>query len=52
MLDGPGDDRLWTLADAVARARLAAPDQVALVAEILDALARRASRPSARSFRR
>jgi len=52
MLDEPGDDRLWTLADAVARARLAAPDQVALVVEILEALARRSTRPSARSFRR
>lgn len=37
------DDRLWTLADAVARARTAAPEQVALVVEILDALARRAA---------
>ena len=51
-LDGDGDDRLWALADAVARARHAAPDQVALVIEILDALARRAHRPATRSFRR
>lgn len=51
-LDGDGDDRLWALADAVARARHAAPDQVALVVEILDALARRAHRPATRSFRR
>lgn len=51
-LDGDGDDRLWALADAVARARHAAPDQVALVVEILDALARRAARPAPRSFRR
>ncbi len=51
-LDGDGDDRLWALADAVARARHAAPDQVALVVEILDALARRAHRPASRSFRR
>lgn len=46
------DGRLWTLADAVARARRAAPDQVALVVEILDALARRGARPAPRSFRR
>jgi GAF domain-containing protein len=45
------DDRLWALADAVARARAAAPDQVALVIEILDALARRATRTGSR-FRR
>jgi GAF domain-containing protein len=51
-IDGAGDERLWTLADAVARARLAAPDQVGLVVEILEALARRASRPSARPHRR
>lgn len=46
------DGRLWALADAVARARRAAPDQVGLVVEILDALARRGSRPAPRSFRR
>jgi GAF domain-containing protein len=55
-LDDDGDGRLWALADAVARARTAAPDQVGLVIEILDALARRAARPAARpaarSFRR
>lgn len=51
-LDADDDDRLWALADAVARARHAAPDQVALVVEILDALARRAARPAPRSFRR
>jgi len=51
-LDADGDDRLWALADAVARARRAAPDQVALVVDILDALARRASRPGPRSYRR
>ncbi len=50
-LDGDTDDRLWALADAVARARQAAPDQVALVIEILDALARRAPRHGQRSFR-
>jgi GAF domain-containing protein len=51
-LDGDGDDRLWALADAVARARGAAPDQVALVIEILDALARRRQHSTPRSFRR
>jgi len=51
-LDGEAGSRLWALADAVARARTAAPDQVTLVIEILDALARRAVRPAARSFRR
>ena len=44
--------RLWTLADAVARARRASPEQVGLVIEILDALARRSVRPAPRSFRR
>lgn len=38
------DDGLWALADAVARARHAAPDQVALIVDVLDALARRAPR--------
>jgi len=51
-LDDDEGARLWALADAVARARRAAPDQVALVVEILDALARRGSRPAPRSFRR
>jgi GAF domain-containing protein len=51
-LDDDEGARLWALADAVARARGAAPDQVALVVEILDALARRGSRPAQRSFRR
>lgn len=46
-----GDGSLWALADAVARARAAAPGEVTLVIEILDALARRAPRPSSR-FRR
>jgi GAF domain-containing protein len=36
-LGADGDDRRWALADAVARARSAAPDQVALVIEIMDA---------------
>jgi hypothetical protein len=44
--------RLWTLADAVGRARRASPEQVGLVIEILDALARRSARPAPRSFRR
>ncbi len=47
-----GDDALWALADAVARARAAAPGEVALVIDILDALARRAHRPAPRTFRR
>jgi GAF domain-containing protein len=51
-LDDGDDGRSWALADAVARARRAAPDQVELVVEILDALARRGSRPAPRSFRR
>ena len=51
-LDDEAGGRLWALADAVARARHAAPDQVGLVIEILDALARRAERPGSRSFRR
>lgn len=46
-----GDGSLWALADAVARARAAAPGEVALVIEILDALGRRAPRPPSR-FRR
>lgn len=36
----------WRLADAVARARTADPDQLELVQEILDALARRTRRPA------
>jgi GAF domain-containing protein len=51
-LDGPEGGRLWALADAVARARTAAPEQVGLVADILEALGRRAPRPGHRSFRR
>jgi GAF domain-containing protein len=47
-----GDDGLWALADAVARARAAAPGDVALVVDILDALARRAQPPAPRTFRR
>ena len=51
-LDDEGGGRLWALADAVARARHASPDQLGLVVEILDALARRSARPAPRSFRR
>ncbi len=47
-----GEDGLWALADAVARARAAAPGEVALVIDILDALARRAPRATPRTFRR
>jgi GAF domain-containing protein len=42
---------VWRLADAVARARTAAPEQTELVADILDALARRAE-PASRRYRR
>lgn len=38
----------WRLADAVARVRKAAPDQLALVVDILEALARRSARGSGR----
>jgi GAF domain-containing protein len=38
----------WALADAVAKVRGAAPEQLALVVEILEALARRAGGPSGR----
>jgi len=47
-----GDDGLWALADAVARARAAAPGEMALVIDILDPLARRAPRATPRTFRR
>lgn len=47
-----GEDGMWALADAVARARAAAPGDVALVIDILDALGRRAQRPAPRTFRR
>lgn len=50
--DLEADDRLWALADAVARARAAAPDQVGLVVEILEALARRAVPRSGPRLRR
>jgi GAF domain-containing protein len=48
-LDADPADRLWRLADAAARARAADPDQVDLVADILEALARRRPR-SARGY--
>ena len=51
-LDDEGGGRLWALADAVARARHASPDQLGLVEEILEAFARRSARPAPRSFRR
>lgn len=51
-LDDEADGRLWALADAVARARHSSPDQVGLVIEILEALARRSTRHAPRSFRR
>jgi GAF domain-containing protein len=51
-LDAEGGGRLWALADAVARARHASPDQLGLVVEILEALARRSARTTPRSFRR
>lgn len=43
-----GSSGIWRLADAVARARAVAPDQVALVADILEALAKRAAPPAGR----
>lgn len=49
--DGSGDAAgpgTWQLADAVARVRTAAPEQLALVVDILEALARRAARPASR----
>jgi len=51
-LDNEGGGRLWALADAVARARHASPDQLGLVVEILEALARRSTPAGRRSFRR
>jgi len=49
-VDADGDDGLWALVDAVAAVREAAPDQLALVGEILGALARH-SGPDARHGR-
>ena len=41
---GSDDDPLWTLADRVGRLRAADPGQVALLADLLDVLIRRAER--------
>ncbi len=49
--DGGSGTGVWRLADAVARARTAAPEQAELVADILDALARRAQ-PATGRYRR
>ena len=49
--EGGGGTGVWRLADAVARARAAAPEQVELVADILEALARRAE-PAGGRYRR
>lgn len=51
--EGDGGPRtgVWRLADAVARARAAAPEQAELVADILEALARRAE-PAGGRYRR
>ncbi len=49
-LDEEGGDT-WALADVVARVRDADPSQVGLVRDILDALVRRAERPSAGRYR-
>jgi hypothetical protein len=49
--NGDGEEErasIWRLADAVARAGNAAPDQINLVSEILEALARRAEPRSGR----
>jgi len=40
-LDGDADDAFWSLVDVIARIRAADPDQVALVRELLEVLARR-----------
>jgi GAF domain-containing protein len=48
-LDAEEGSGLWALADAVARARDAAPGDVALVVDILDALARRSPRAASRT---
>lgn len=48
---GTGSTGIWRLADAIARTRAAAPEQVELVAEILEALARRAE-PTVARYRR
>lgn len=45
-LDREDDSRLWALVEAVARVRRANPDQLALVGDLLDVLARHAERAS------
>jgi hypothetical protein len=45
------EDGTWALVEAIARVRDADPAQLALVRDILEALARRASRPSAGRYR-
>jgi GAF domain-containing protein len=47
----PGSAGVWRLADAIARTRTAAPEQLALVVDILEALARRAE-PAGSRYRR
>jgi GAF domain-containing protein len=49
--DGGATGGVWRLADAVVRARAAAPEQAELVADILEALARRAE-PAGGRYRR
>jgi GAF domain-containing protein len=49
--DGASGGGVWRLADAVARARAAAPEQAELVVDILEALARRAE-PAGGRYRR
>jgi signal transduction protein with GAF and PtsI domain len=49
--DGASGSGVWRLADAVARARAAAPEQAELVVDILEALARRAE-PAGGRYRR
>lgn len=45
---GSSSAGVWRLADAIARTRTAAPEQLALVVDILEALARRAEPPASR----
>ncbi|HEX5591550.1 MAG TPA: GAF domain-containing protein [Candidatus Limnocylindrales bacterium] len=52
-VEGLDDDgaETWALADAIVRIRAADPGQLALVRDILDAVARRAERPAGGRFR-
>jgi GAF domain-containing protein len=50
-LDDEGG-QTWALADAIARIRDSDPDQLGLVLDIVDALARRSGRPAADAWRR